>query len=87
MIQFEIQANITPSKLVEFNQSKMSFILDVMKMKGYAGFTEKQADHFWMIINWDTNDNLNDFLKSDSYKFFHGAVITLGKKFKARKCS
>lgn len=80
MVFLEISATITTSKLHEFNQSKMTFIDHLQSMDGYKGFTEKPDLVFNIKIGWTNQKLLNLFLKSENYRVFHGAIITLSKK-------
>ena len=79
MISLEICASIAPSKLHEFNQSKLLFIERLQNFEGYAGFKEKARDKFVMQIDWESRKTMNAFLDSEDYSFFHGAIITLSK--------
>jgi len=81
MISLEICASIAPSKLHEFNQSKLLFIDRLQNFEGYAGFKEKAGDKFVMQIDWESRKTMNAFLDSGDYRFFHGAIITLSKNF------
>ncbi len=80
MTNIEIIASISTSKIVEFNQSKINFIDGIQKFAGYIGFTEKQGKLFQIMISWKDRKSLDIFLKSDLYRIFHGAIITLSKR-------
>jgi hypothetical protein len=79
MEYLEIAASISMQKLNEFNQSKLYFIEHVGKFEGYNGFVEKPGRNFNMRIGWNDHDSLVAFMKSEPYKFFHGAMITLSE--------
>ena len=80
MIYLELYAQILPTKLLEFNQSKLSFINGLHTIKGYSGFTEKRCLDFNMQIAWQNKESLEGFLSTEHYRFFHGAIITLSSK-------
>ena len=82
MISLEICATIAASKMLEFNQSKLLFIDRLQNFEGYAGFKEKAGDKFVMRIDWESRKNMNAFLDSEDYRFFHGAIITLSENHK-----
>ena len=82
MISLEICATIAKNKMHEFNQSKLIFINRLQDMEGYSGFKEKTGNKFVMQINWESKDKLDAFLKSEDYRFFQGAIITLSEKHK-----
>ena len=77
MICSEIRAEILTNKLHEFNQSKMVFIENLQNTEGYLGFTEKPGDAFQMKISWKSRRLLDKFIKSEHYRVFRGAIITL----------
>ena len=77
MEYLEIKADISQQKLNEFNQSKLFFIESLQKIEGYQGFKEKPGVAFEMRIGWASHLSLIRFLKSECYRFFHGAIITL----------
>lgn len=77
MICLEIKAVILINKLLEFNQSKMAFIDKLQNTEGYIGFTEKPGDTFQMEISWRNKKLLDKFIKSEQYRVFRGAIITL----------
>lgn len=79
MVILEISADISQSKMLEFNQSKLLFIDKLQSIDGYSGFTEKTGNTFVIKINWNNRKSLNNFMKSESYRIFHGAIITLSK--------
>lgn len=79
MICLEINAEILLSKLQEFNQSKLSFINSLQKFTGYIGFTEKPGQNFHIQINWKNRESLDEFINTEQYRVFHGAIITLSK--------
>ena len=62
----------------EFNQSKLTFIEGLQKIPGYREFIEKPGNQFSMRISWNDHHSLENFMETDLYKFFHGAIITLG---------
>ena len=80
MVYLELSAGILPTKLLEFNQSKLSFINGLHTIKGYSGFTEKRSLDFNMQIAWQNKGSLEDFLSTEHYRFFRGAIITLSSK-------
>jgi len=80
MVHLEINAQISPTKQLEFNQSKMSFIQALPKVKGYSGFIEKRGTNFQIKISWLDRASLDNFFKTDYYKFFRGAIITLSSQ-------
>ena len=77
MICLEIKAEILFNKLHEFNQSKMAFIEKLQNTEGYLGFTEKPGDTFQIKISWKSKRLLDKFIKSEQYRIFRGAIITL----------
>lgn len=77
MIYLVLNAEILPAKLLEFNQSKLTFIDGLHGIKGYSGFTEKRNLDFYMQISWLNKSCLDDFLGSEHYRFFRGAILTL----------
>ena len=79
MIYLEIKAVILINKLLEFNQSKMAFIENFQNTEGYLGFTEKPGDTFQMKISWNSRKSLDKFIKSEYYRIFRGAIITLSE--------
>ena len=83
MVQLQIYATIAHNKLLEFNQSKMTFINALQKVEGYRNFIEKQGEKFEIMIVWNSQSSLNQFLKSDLYKIFRGSLITLSNSFKS----
>lgn len=79
MVCLQISADISQNKLVEFNQSKHSFINELQQVDGYSGFTEKPGNPFLIKIMWKDRTSLNKFIKSEFYHVFNGALITLSK--------
>lgn len=77
MIHLEIKAVILINKLLEFNQSKMAFIENLQNTEGYLSFKEKPGDTFQMKISWNSRKSLDKFIKSEYYRIFRGAIITL----------
>lgn len=77
MTCLEINATISTNKMFEFNQTKRTFIDQIQKVDGYNGFTEKPGRKFQMKITMKSKKALNALMKSESYKVFHGALITL----------
>ncbi len=80
MIHLEINVQISPTKQLEFNQSKIPFIQALPKLKGYSGFTEKRGTNFQIRISWIDKLSLEKFLKTEDYKIFRGALITLSSQ-------
>lgn len=80
MVFLEIQADIHTNKQLEFSQSKLAFINDVQKSEGYLNFLEKPGYHFEIQITWDNQEHLDEFLKSDRFHFFKGALVALSKQ-------
>ncbi|MCD6597335.1 MAG: hypothetical protein J7L04_06595 [Bacteroidales bacterium] len=80
MVHLEIKAAITPSKRLEFYQTVLSFINDIQDTNGYLCFTQKNGTDFNIKISWKNQNCLDSFLKSNQYKAFHGAIITLSTK-------
>ncbi len=81
MVFLEIEAEILTHKHFEFSQSKLAFISDIQKAPGYLNFFEKHGTQFKMRITWENYKSLSNFLKTEQYKFFHGAIITLGNSY------
>ena len=84
MIYLEIVAVILINKLVEFNQSKMDFINNLQNAEGYLGFTENQGNKFQIKISWKSRKALDTFMKSEHYRIFNGAIITLSETHRTR---
>jgi hypothetical protein len=78
MVLLEIKANILSYKHFEFSQSKLAFISDLQKASGYLDFKEQRGEQFHIIISWADRQSLNDFLGSEVFSFFRGAIVTLG---------
>lgn len=78
MEQLEIFASIRKEKLNEFNQSKLTFLDGLRKVDGYDGYTENPGANYHLCINWNKRAHLDAFLNSELYRFFHGAIMTLG---------
>ena len=79
MVCLEIVAVILLNKLMEFNQSKMNFVDNLQNAEGYLGFTEKQGKEFQIKISWKNRKALDIFMKSEHYRIFNGAIITLSE--------
>jgi hypothetical protein len=79
MVCSEIVAVILINKLMEFNQSKMNFIENLQNAEGYLGFTEKHGNEFQIKILWNSRKALDIFIKSEHYRIFNGAIITLSE--------
>lgn len=79
MVILEIVADIKPNKSLEFRQSKLAFINQMQDFQGYLGFREKPGIPFSMNISWKSQKSLEKFFKSEHYKVFHGAIITLSE--------
>jgi hypothetical protein len=77
MVYLEIKAEISLTKHLEFYQTVLSFINDIQDTDGYLCFTQKNGNDFKMKISWENRNCLDRFLKTNKYKFFHGAIITL----------
>lgn len=84
MIYLEIKASILPNKKLEFSQSKLSFVHDIQQLEGYETFKEHHGKEYQIIIHWKTKKSLDRFMKSESYRFFHGAIIALSKSYSVR---
>jgi hypothetical protein len=78
MVLLDIKANILSYKHFEFSQSKFAFISDLQKASGYLDFKEQRGEQFHIIISWADRQSLNDFLGSEVFSFFRGAIVTLG---------
>lgn len=79
MVYLEINATIADRKMLEFSQAKMIFIENLQHIDGSLGFTEKPGDKFQMKITWTTRKLLDKFMKSEEYRIFHGAIVTLSE--------
>jgi hypothetical protein len=77
--KLEIQAQIKKEKLVEFNQTKLTFLEDIKDSDGYMGYSEHPGLNFELCLNWDKRSSLDAFLACEIYRAFHGALITLGR--------
>ena len=77
MIYLEIKAEISLTKHLEFYQTVLSFINEIQDIDGYKGFTKNNGNDFKMKISWENRNYLDNFMKTDQYKFFHGAILTL----------
>ena len=84
MICLEIVAEILINKLMEFNQSKMKFIDNLLNTERYLGFTEKQGNEFQIKISWKSREALDIFMKSEHYRIFNGAINTLSNSSRTR---
>ena len=84
MVCLEIVAVILNNKLREFNPSKMSFVDKLQNAEGYLGFTEKQGKEFQIKISWKSRKALDLFMKSEHYRIFNGAIITLSETNSSR---
>ncbi len=78
MALLEIKAGIRSNKQLEFSQSKLAFISELQKASGYLDFKEQRGEQFHIIISWADQQSLNDFLGSEVFSFFRGAIVTLG---------
>lgn len=81
MVFLEISATIKLNKILEFNQSKMTFINHLQTYSGYIGFKEKQGKSFYIKISWENINDLKKFMESEPYRVFHGGIITLGLSY------
>ena len=77
MVCLEIVAVILTNKMMEFNQSKMNFVENLQNAEGYLEFTEKHGNEFQIKISWKSRKVLDIFMKSEHYRIFNGAIITL----------
>ena len=84
MACLEIVAVIRTNKLREFNQSKMSFVDKLQNAEGYLGFIEKQGKEFQIKISWKSQKASDVFMKSEYYRIFNGAIITLSETHSTR---
>jgi len=82
MVVLDIVAEIKPNKSIEFNQSKLNFFNELQNFEGYIGFKEKSGSPFSIHISWKNQKSLDRFIKSEHYRVFHGAIITLSNSNK-----
>lgn len=75
----EISSKISPQKMLEFNQSKLTFINQLHSIEGYSSFTEKPGINFQIKICWSSRQALNKFMKTEIFHVFSGAIITLSE--------
>ena len=80
MVFLEIEADILTSKHFEFSQSKLAFINEIQKAPGYVNFKEKPGNSFHINVSWENEHSLNEFVKSEEFHYFKGALITLSDK-------
>ena len=80
MIFLEIEADILTNKHFEFSQSKLAFINEIQKAPGYVNFMEKPGKLFHIKVSWENKNSLDDFILSEHFHFFKGAIITLSGK-------
>lgn len=76
----EIKALISHSKLLEFSQSKMTFLHDLQQVEGFEMFTERQGKEYCINIFWMSRSSMDEFITSETYRFFHGALIALSRE-------
>ena len=81
MIYLEVTAKIFPYKMFEFDQSKIVFIGHLQSAEGYIDFTEKTGNKFQIKIAWRSKKFIDAFMRSEFYRVFHGAVITLSQSY------
>jgi hypothetical protein len=75
----DIQAIIDEGKALEFSQSKLVFLEELQGIDGYLGYTENPGTNFHLSIVWESRQKLDFFMKSELFRFFRGAIITLGQ--------
>lgn len=80
MVFLEIKADILQNKHFEFSQSKLAFINDIQKAPGYVNFMEKPGTSFQIKVSWDNQSSMENFMQSEEFHFFKGAIITLSEK-------
>ena len=80
MVFLEIEAVILDNKHLEFSQSKLAFINDVQRAPGYVNFLEKPGKTFQMKVSWENKACIDNFMQSEQFHFFKGAIITLSNK-------
>ena len=84
MVFLEIKANIKTSKHLEFSQVKLSFIYDFQTADGFISFIEKPGYGFQIQISWNDQECLSEFMESEKFHFFKGALVALSKNNKIK---
>lgn len=80
MVSLEIEADILVNKHLEFSQSKLAFINDIQRAPGYVNFLEKPGRTFQIKVSWENKACIDNFMQSEQFHFFKGAIITLSGK-------
>lgn len=76
MVFLEIEADILVNKYHEFSQSKLAFINDVQRTPGFVNFLEKPGRTFQIKVSWENKACIDNFMQSEQFHFFKGAIIT-----------
>ena len=82
MIFLKIRAEIATNKHLEFSQSKLAFIFDCQMADGFISFIEKPDKGFQIQISWENQQCLSEFMESEKFHFFKGALIALSENNK-----
>ncbi len=76
----DIYASIPVEKKLEFDQNKIEFINELTKQDGYVGFKEDFNKGFHILISWEDDEKLAEFLNSEHFHLFKGALKTISHK-------
>lgn len=81
----EITASISIHKRLEFSQSLLTFIEEIKNCKGFVSFREQPSKDFQIQLVWADRNTLMEFQKTEIYRLFIGAIITLSSSYAIQK--
>jgi len=79
MINLVLSIKLSPDKNTEFNQSLELIFRELVNREGLLfkkmSVSDIGAD---IVLTWNSNYDLDTFIRSESYRFLLGAVTVLG---------
>ena len=86
MNKVRVNIDILPEKREEFIQAIRSINEELIKEKGFKSsplFQDiEDPNHFSLIQEWETQDNLDDYLRSEYFRVLMGTLKVLAKHSK-----
>ena len=83
----DINANIPNEKKPECYQNKIQFINELTNQDGYVDFKEDLRKDFHIVITIEDEKKCNEFMNSDHFHFFQGALKTISHNIEIKTYS
>ena len=90
MILVTLRMKVLSEKRLELSQTIALLIVSIRTEKGCqrCNFCQSTEDEneFWLLEEWDTQENLNSHLKSEHFRVLRGAMNLLKEPYEMMFC-